>query len=429
MSQMLRRLDVFPKFDSKFEVEARDRTAFGAALSVGALLVVIILIIGEVRFFLSVESRHELYVDPTSIGQRLDIHVNVTFRGVPCDLISIDAIDAFGEFQDGIERKTTKLRVSETGEILVGTPIEDLVNKQKDDNHGTSECGSCYGAEMMKGECCQTCDEVRRTYERRGWTLDINDVGIKQCASERLKHAYQMAHREGCNIAGTLSVKRVQGNLHFIPGHAFVQLGQHLHDLGGEELKHLDLTHEFHLLSFGAGFPGLINPLDGRVGVPQVTEDAPDHPSDRSAEERPDVTDLAKKQLSMGKGIPSKDHFPFGGGKFQYFVKVVPTRFERLDGTFLETNQYSVTEHYTTATTQPGTMLGGGVIPGVFVTYDLSPILVHVYESRPYQSTAHFLLQLCAIIGGIFTVAGILDAFVYHGSIHIKRKMALGKLQ
>jgi hypothetical protein len=33
-------------------------------------------------------------------------------------------------------------------------------------------------------------------------------------------------------------------------------------------------------------------------------------------------------------------------GMFQYFVKIVPTIYENLNGQILNTNQFSVTEHY-----------------------------------------------------------------------------------
>ncbi len=39
----------------------------------------------------------------------------------------------------------------------------------------------------------------------------------------------------------------------------------------------------------------------------------------------------------------------------------------------------------------------------------------------------HFLTSVCAIIGGIFTVSGIIDAFIYHGGQAIKKKVDLGK--
>ena len=39
----------------------------------------------------------------------------------------------------------------------------------------------------------------------------------------------------------------------------------------------------------------------------------------------------------------------------------------------------------------------------------------------------HFLTSVCAIVGGIFTVSGIVDAFIYHGGQAIKKKVDLGK--
>jgi hypothetical protein len=44
--------------------------------------------------------------------------------------------------------------------------------------------------------------------------------------------------------------------------------------------------------------------------------------------------------------------------------------------------------------------------------YDLSPIMVKFTEKQ--RSFAHFLTSVCAIVGGVFTVAGIIDSLVYH---------------
>lgn len=44
---------------------------------------------------------------------------------------------------------------------------------------------------------------------------------------------------------------------------------------------------------------------------------------------------------------------------------------------------------------------------GCFVFYDLSPIKVHIIESR--SSFLHYLTNLCAIVGGVFAVSGLLD--------------------
>lgn len=57
--------------------------------------------------------------------------------------------------------------------------------------------------------------------------------------------------------------------------------------------------------------------------------------------------------------------------------------------------------------------------------FDLSPLQVTYTEYRP--SFGHFLTSVCAIVGGMFTVAGIVDSLLYHGIRSLKRKMELGK--
>lgn len=58
-------------------------------------------------------------------------------------------------------------------------------------------------------------------------------------------------------------------------------------------------------------------------------------------------------------------------------------------------------------------------------TYDLSPMSIVVSETRPpfYK----FITSVCAIIGGVFTVIGLLDSMVYHGLRSFERKVQLGK--
>ena len=45
-----------------------------------------------------------------------------------------------------------------------------------------------------------------------------------------------------------------------------------------------------------------------------------------------------------------------------------------------------------------------------------------------YESTYHFITQLCAIVGGVFTVAGMVAASVESGIASMKQKESLGKL-
>jgi len=108
----------------------------------------------------------------------------------------------------------------------------------------------------------------------------------------------------------------------------------------------------------------------------------------------------------------------------------------------MSTNQYSVTEH--TRPIPPGSHGGlPGTLTalnndksvigntyhnsrlGVFFNYELSPLMVKYTETR--VSFAHFVTSLCAIIGGVFTVAGLVDSFIYTSLRSFKKKMELGK--
>jgi hypothetical protein len=77
-------------------------------------------------------------------------------------------------------------------------------------------------------------------------------------------------------------------------------------------------------------------------------------------------------------------------------------------------SQYAVTEHHQKPIENQRSL------PGVYFFYDLSPIMVQVKESR--RSFFHFLTQLCAIIGGVFTVAGIVDRMVHATVQHVGKR-------
>jgi hypothetical protein len=72
-------------------------------------------------------------------------------------------------------------------------------------------------------------------------------------------------------------------------------------------------------------------------------------------------------------------------------------------------------------------------LPGIFfrliknnIRYDISPVTVKatLYKENIY----HFLVQLCAIIGGIFTVTGIIDSLIHESVSAIIKKASMGKL-
>ncbi len=62
---------------------------------------------------------------------------------------------------------------------------------------------------------------------------------------------------------------------------------------------------------------------------------------------------------------------------------------------------------------------------GVFFNYDISPMLVKYEEYR--KPLSHFLTDICAVVGGVFTVAGIVDGILYSTSKRMAKKTEIGK--
>jgi hypothetical protein len=50
---------------------------------------------------------------------------------------------------------------------------------------------------------------------------------------------------------------------------------------------------------------------------------------------------------------------------------------------------------------------------------------VHIVEAR--SSVLHYLTNLCAIVGGVFAVSGLLDSWIFGTTAMIRRKVRMGK--
>ena len=126
------------------------------------------------------------------------------------------------------------------------------------------------------------------------------------------------------------------------------------------------MTHVVHKIRFGQEFPGSTNQLDNEW---RVIED--------------------------------------GYGMYQYYFQIVPTLVKYQNGTSIQTNQYSVTEHMRHVS--PGSGRG---LPGVFFFYQISPLHVEIVEGYRKGYIA-FFTSLCAIVGGVVTTMGLLDQVLY----------------
>ncbi|CAM6128329.1 unnamed protein product [Calypogeia fissa] len=379
----LRQLDAFPKVNEDFY----SRTLSGGIITIVSTVLIVALFITELHYYIHPAQETQLLVD-TSRGETLNINFSIAFPKLPCSLVSLDSIDVSGQQHLNVIHGIYKRRLNSTGGVYK-PPELDGVNQVRIEkplqNHGgrlgSNEvyCGSCFGAGTSHDECCNSCEAVQKAYRKKGWALTDLTL-VDQCKREGFLKQVKEQEGEGCQMFGFLEVNKVAGNFHFVPGKPFEEANLHAHeDLQVYKKDFFNVSHQIHSLSFGHHFPGKVNPLDGFERIQKSTN-------------------------SM----------------YQYFMKVVPTMYSDLNDKIV-TNQFSVTEHVKDI--NPG---ADRALSGVYFYYDLSPIKVNVTHER--TSFLHFLTNLCAIIGGIFTVSGIIDSVVYHGQRAVKKKIDLGKL-
>ncbi|KAE8682200.1 Endoplasmic reticulum-Golgi intermediate compartment protein 3 [Hibiscus syriacus] len=379
----LKKLDAYPKINEDFY----SRTLSGGIITIVSSVVMLLLFFSELQLYLHASTETKLVVD-TSRGGTLRINFDITFPHLACSILSVDAMDVSGEEHLDVKHDIFKKRVDAHGNVIesrkdgIGAPkIEKPLQRHGGRlKHNEEYCGSCYGAEEADDDCCNSCDEVHHAYKKRGWGLPYLDL-IDQCKREGFLQQIKDEEGEGCNIYGSLEINKVAGNFHFAPGKSFQQSNVHVHDfLASFPKDSYNLSHKINRLAFGDYFPGAMNPLDSA----EWTQEQPN-------------------------------------GMFQYFIKVVPTVYTDVTGHTIQSNQFSVTEHFKAA--EVGQLQS---LPAVYFFYDLSPIKVTFTEQ--HVSFLHFLTNVCAIVGGAFAVAGMFDSFIYHGQKAIKRKIELGKL-
>ncbi|CAI2375800.1 unnamed protein product [Moneuplotes crassus] len=182
---------------------------------------------------------------------------------------------------------------------------------------------------------------------------------------------------EGCSLKGYISVNRVPGNFH-IGSHAYMQL---LGMLG----QQINLTHTINHLSFG------------RKRVIKSIE--------------------SKFQDKVGELTPLNGHKVVSeelGTSTNYQLNLVPTRYRDNLGL-----RHSVVYQYTY--TVGSENIGNEVI---YFKYFINGITVDYMQTA--DTFLQFIIGICTIIGGVFTVFHILSAML-NKSINVLYKERIGK--
>ncbi|KAF8645254.1 hypothetical protein AX16_008079 [Volvariella volvacea WC 439] len=399
----LKGVDAFGKTSDDVKVKTRT----GAFLTIISAAIILAFTIIEFFDYRRVTIDTSLIVD-RSRGEKLTVRFNMTFPRVPCYLLSLDVMDISGDAQRDIAHNLWKVRLDPNMKEIPGThnpSLKNEVDKLHEERSG-SYCGSCYGGLAPESGCCNTCEEVRTAYVSLGWAFADPDE-IEQCKREGWLQNLQEQANEGCNVYGMVRVNKVAGSIHFSPGRSFQTQNRDVYELvpylRDDNNRH-DFSHFIHKLAFEG-------------------DDEYDYMKAHISRSMRQRLGLGVNPLDGSRGLTNKAEY-----MWQYFLKVVSTQFRTLDGKIVNSHQYSTTsferdlKEGSEVDTPQGIHVTHNTIgaPGAFFNYEISPILVVHSDTR--QSFAHFLTSTCAIIGGVLTVASLVDSVAFATGRALKKK-------
>jgi thiol-disulfide isomerase/thioredoxin len=198
----------------------------------------------------------------------------------------------------------------------------------------------------------------------------------------RIEGVGKLSRSAGCNFSGFVLVKKVPGTLHFVaraPGHSV-------------DFLNMNMSHYIHAFFFG----NLPSPRRRRALAQYHPLGLTDNWSDK-----------LKDRSFMAPSV---------GSTYEHYMQTVLTSIEPKSAPqhSFDAYEYTVQSHAYDANDHAAAKF----------TYRMSPIQIVVTEVE--KQFFHFLTAVCAVVGGVFTVAGIIDGMV-HQVNKMAKKVELGK--
>jgi len=348
----VRAFDAFPKTKPSYQT----KTHSGGVWTVALIFLSCILSLSELRRWWAGHTSHAFTVEK-GVSHNLQINLDIVMA-MKCDDVRINIQDAAG---DRILAGESLTRVATTWTQYAGKGhLLGSTSQQRN---------------KISGQKIYAEDDVH----------DYLGAGTSRKVFPSTPRVPKGVTADSCRIFGTLQSNKVQGDFHITArGHGYMEFGEHL------DHNSFNFSHQINELSFGPFYPNLENPLDNTF----TTTD---------------------------------EHFY----KYQYYVSIVPTIYttnaERLDAVTKElhvspasgdeevdqlqkkrllgglmgrgsvfTNQYAVTEQ--------SHAVPEFTVPGVFVKYDIEPILLTIAEE--WDGWLAMLVRLVNVISGILVAGG-----------------------
>ncbi|KAF9428318.1 hypothetical protein BGZ94_002790 [Podila epigama] len=200
--------DAFPKVESGFV----KRTGSGGILTLLVSAVLCLLVVGEIKEYMTTRNDYSFMVDPL-VNHQLQINLDITIA-MPCEGVTLDLRD-IADVQLHLSDKIDKIPVNFKNYVSSGS---------SDPFHSKA--------------------------------LNIkNLIKTANRATTMRKDAYGGASFDACRLVGSFKANKLSGNMHITAvGHGYP--GAHL------DHKQMNLTHKITELSFGELYPDIVNPLD-----------------------------------------------------------------------------------------------------------------------------------------------------------------------
>eukprot|EP01018_Ginkgo_biloba_P019501 Gb_13605 [translate_table: standard] len=470
-------------FYRKIPRDLTEASLSGAGLSLIAAFSMIFLFGMELNNYLTVSTTTSVIVDRSLDGEHLRIDFNISFLALSCEFASVDVSDVLGTNRFNITKTVRKFPINPdlklAGPEFHPGPIPGL-SKHGDHVDESDE-------ELGEGAVELNAKKFDR-YAHEHTILVVNFFAPWCYWSNRLKPSWEkaakiMKERYQPDIDRRILMGKVdctaESDLcrrHHIQGYPSIRIfrkGNDIRENHGHH-EHESYYGERDTDSLVAAMEALVAPvpLEARLALEDKSNEsgnAANRPAPKTGACRIEGFVRVKKVpgnliISAHSGSHSFDaatmnmshivsHFSFGNKlswkmlrEVNRLTPYVGGSTDRLLGKSYITDHENVTiDHYLQVVktevvssktskhaklldqyeyTAHSSMMQTAVVPVAKFHFELSPMQVLVTENA--KSFSHFITNVCAIIGGVFTVAGIVDSML-HNAMQLVRKMELGK--
>ncbi|CAK8535253.1 unnamed protein product [Lathyrus sativus] len=465
-------------FYRKIPRDLTEASLSGAGLSIVAALTMVFLFGMELNEYLSVSTSSSVIIDKSSDGDFLRIDFNFSFPALSCEFASVDVSDVLGTSRLNLTKTVRKFSIDSnlkpTGFEFHSSPATNVV--KHDDK---------VDEESPEGAFVFTTDNFDK-YAHQFPITAVNFYAPWCYWSQRLKPSWEKAAKilrerydpevDGRILLGKVDCTQDAGlcRRHHIQGYPSIRIfrkgsdvrsdhGHHEHEsyYGDRDTDTLVKTMENVVASLPSQKLALGDKLnlienakrpappsggcriEGYVRVKKV-------PGNLFVSARSESHSFDASQMNMSHVI---HHLSFGRklslrvmNDVKRLIPYVGNSHDRLNGlSFINTNDlganvtvehflqivktevitkkdYQLVEEY--EYTAHSSVAHSLHIPVARFHLELSPMQVLVTEHQ--KSFSHFITNVCAIIGGVFTVAGIAES-IFYNTVRMMRKIELGK--